>query len=84
MSLLHILRCKDRKDVDEALAVIQAQADAGVDVTVVSYNWDIPSNETSAKVKYYKLGDSGNPLASRIDDAGLVGLIFEVDSVIIW
>ncbi|MBI5136565.1 MAG: hypothetical protein HZA24_04405 [Nitrospirae bacterium] len=82
MSLLHILRSENCAD---ALAVIRAQAEAGVKLAVVLEG----SREAPAGVPVYFLGADAAPGATPpgtepIDWAGVARLIFAADTVVTW
>ena len=76
MSLLHILRSAD---CDDALSVINAQADTGEEVSVV-LEGDQPVPEG---VTCHVLGNARSG-AEGIDNDRLVEMIFQADSTIIW
>ncbi len=75
MSLLHILRSTD---VADAIAVIEAQAGAGVELTVVLEGGQ-PA--PTADVPLYSLDGS---VGTAIDWGGVVDLIFAADTVVTW
>ncbi len=77
MRLLHILRSDD---LDDAWAVITAQAQAGVDLNVVlEGDWEVPVTDVPVVVL-----NGRSDLEQAIDWDGLVGLIFSADTVITW
>ncbi len=75
MSMLHILRSAD---VADAIAVIESQAGAGVELSVVLEGGQ-PS--PAADLPLYSLDGSAG---QAIDPAGLVDLIFAADTVVVW
>lgn len=77
MRLLHILRSDDCSD---ALAVIGAQAAAGVPLAVVLEG----SQVAPAGVPVYSLAPNPPAGAEPIDWAGLARLIFEAETTVTW